>query len=306
MFFFVMELSIVFPAYHEEKSIVHVLHRTKRVLANMPISSEIIVVDDGSTDKTAALARAEGVCLISHKRNKGYGAALQTGFAAAKGKILCCLDADGTYPPEEIPLLYHYFVTHDVEMVSGARLLGKCKGMPLIRKVGNHLLSLIASFLLGKRIHDLASGMRIIKKETLHDLLPLSDDLDFTVRMILKAAARRMKFKELPIQYDERDGLSKLSISKHGHMFFQSILYVTRDYKPLRLFVPVSFFFLSLAFLNAAQLFLRRLFGELTFSLTNGLVITGGLAIFGLQIFFFGVLADMIASIREEKNNKGK
>src|SRR3989338_3818425 len=189
MFFFVMDVSIIFPAYHEEKSIVHVLRRTKKVLATMPISSEIIVVDDGSTDKTATLAREEEVRVISHKRNKGYGAALQTGFAAAKGKILCCLDADGTYPPEEIPLLYHYFVTHDVEMVSGARLLGKCKGMPFIRKVGNHILSFIASFLLGKRIHDLASGMRLIKKEALHDLFPLSNDLDFTVRMMLKAAA---------------------------------------------------------------------------------------------------------------------
>jgi glycosyltransferase involved in cell wall biosynthesis len=294
------KLSVIFPAYNEEKGIVDVILRTKDVLKKMKISSEIIVVDDGSRDQTAALAQGQKVVVLSHKRNKGYGAALLTGFVAANGEIVCCLDADGTYPPEEIPKLLHYFETRDLDMISGARLLGKCKGMPFIRKVGNIILSWIASLLLGRKIHDLASGMRLLKKKTLMDLLPLSNELDFTVRMMLKAAAKRMRFKEVAIRYDERSGASKLQVSKHGKMFFQSILYVTRDYRPLRLFLPVSFIFIFIAVLNAGQLLIRRILGELTTSLTNGLVITGGLLLLGIHIFIFGILADMIASLKDK------
>lgn len=296
-----MKLSIIFPAYNEEKGITETILRTKRVLDAMKIPSEIIVVDDGSTDKTAEIARKLNIKLLSHPRNKGYGAALTSGFTMAKGDILCCLDADATYPPEEIPRLYKYLLEHDVEMISGARLLGKAKGMPFIRKIGNRVLSFIATILLGKKIYDLASGMRLFKRSMLEDILPLSNDLDFTVRMTLKAAAKKIKFKELPIRYDERSGTSKLSISHHGRMFFHSIIYVTRDYNPLRLFVPISLFFILLAVFNMSQLFVRRLFGEVSISLTNGLVITGMLGLFGLQILFFGVIADMIAHIRNNK-----
>ncbi len=297
---YLMKLSVILPAYNEEKGIVTVILRTKEVLKRMNVSSEIIVVNDGSDDRTAILAQVHGVTVLSHKRNKGYGTALQTGFLAAKGDIICCLDADGTYPPEEIPKLYHYLITRDVDMVSGARLLGKCRGMPFIRKIGNHILSLFASLLLGRRIYDLASGMRLLRKETLVALLPLSNDLDFTVRMTLKSAAKKMPFKEIPIRYDERAGSSKLSISRHGKMFLQSILYVTRDYLPLRLFVPISIFFILFAFFNAIQLLTRRILGEMTMSLTNGLIITGGFLFLGIQIFFFGILADMIASLKEK------
>ncbi len=296
-----MDLSVIFPAYNEESGIFGVLQKTKKILQQMDISYEIIVVNDGSKDKTAEKAQAAGVCVISHTNNKGYGAALLTGFTAAKGKILCCLDADGTYPPEEIPGLYHYLITRDMEMVSGSRLSGACRGMPFIRKVGNYTLSWIATIMLGKRIYDLASGLRVFKKNMLQDILPLSNDLDFTVRMTLKSAAKKIRFKELPIRYDERSGESKLSVSKHGRMFFQSILYVTRDYNPLRLFVPISIFFITLAFFNILQLAIRRIGGEVSISLTNGIVITGILGLFGLQILFFGVIADMIASI---KNNR--
>jgi glycosyltransferase involved in cell wall biosynthesis len=301
-FFFSMRLSIIFPAYNEEKGIQECLQRTKKVLAALPFSSEIIVVDDGSKDKTFLFAKQEKVNVIKHTRNKGYGAALLTGFSAAKGEILCCLDADGTYPPEEIPKLYSFLVTHDVEMVSGARLLGACKGMPTVRKFGNHILSFIASILLGKKIYDLASGMRLIYRKTLfEEVLPLSQDLDFTVRMTLTCAAKKIKFKEIPIAYHDRKGISKLHISTHGNMFLQSILYITRDYNPLRLFVPISFGFIIIGIINIVQLLLRRLMGELSTSLTNGLVITVAFILFGIQVLFFGILADMIVTIKQKR-----
>ncbi len=172
--------------------------------------------------------------------------------------------------------------------------------MPFIRRIGNIILTTCATLLIGKKIHDLASGMKVFKKSILNEILPLSDDLDFTVQMTLKTAAKNIKFKELPISYEERKGMSKLYISTHGKMFLKSIIYITRYYNPLRLFIPLSLFFIGLAFLNLLQLAARRIMGEMSISLTNGLVITGLLTFFGLQIFFFGVLADMIASLRNK------
>ena len=234
--------------------------------------------------------------------NKGYGASLKDGFDAATGNVLCCLDADSTYPPEEIPKLYHYFLSHpDTDMVVGSRLKGHCKGMPLIRKIGNKILAKFASIMLKTNIVDLASGMRVISKKKYKTLLPLSDELDFTVKMTLKCAAKKMKMAEIPIDYDERRGDSKLSATKHGYMFFKTILHITRDYDPLRIFLPLSLFFMILGFISAIQLLVRRIILGLSLELTNGIIIAGVLILFGFQIFFFGILADIIINKNELK-----
>ena len=291
-----MELSVVIPAFNEERGIGATLDELKAVLKSMAGSSEIILVDDGSSDRTAAIALAKGVKVISHSTNRGYGAALAAGFSAAKGRVLACLDADGTYPPSELPKLYAALRKSGAEMVVGSRMAGKNEGMPLLRKFGNRILSNFASFMLGVRVSDLSSGMRVLPKETLQKLLPLSHELDFTVNMTLEAASQKMLVVEVPIDYRHRAGESKLSASRHGLMFLKSIIRVVRDYEPLRLFLPISGFFVLVGVLGMLQLLARRLGGEQSTSITNGLIVTGALVLFGLQIFFFGIIADMIAS----------
>ncbi|MBW3015143.1 glycosyltransferase family 2 protein [Candidatus Woesearchaeota archaeon] len=289
-------LSIVLPALNEERAIGKTLDRINRMLELSKIDAEVIVVNDGSKDRTAEIAKNKGAKVISHKRNLGYGAALRHGFQAAKGKIICSLDADSTYPPEEIPKLYKIYLKRNVDMVVGSRMLSGAKGMPLIRKIGNKLLATFASIMLKTRIVDLSSGMRVISKEDVSKLFPLTDELDFTVKITLEYAAQKKRILEVPIKYEERKGKSKLSSTKHGYMFAKNILHITRDYNPLRIFIPISLFFIITGAIWVLNLIVQRLLFGVSINLTNGLVVTGAWILFGFQIFFFGILADMIAS----------
>jgi len=152
----VCKLSVVIPALNEEDSIVHVSERvlaTREMLAAIGVDQlELIVVDDGSTDRTPELVREmAGVRLIEHEKNRGYGAALKSGFFAAEGDLIGFLDADGTYPPESFPELCQCALAGN-DLVIGNRMSGKKSGMPAVRKLGNRLFAVLVSVI--SRSHD--------------------------------------------------------------------------------------------------------------------------------------------------------
>src|SRR6266542_3846389 len=125
-------LSVVIPAYNEENGIAEI---ASRVLGVERL--ELLVVDDGSMDRTAEVAAGvPGVCLIRHPKNKGYGAALKTGFSKASGELIGFLDADGTYPPEYFPQLCQAALK-GIDLVIGSRMAGEDSQMPFTRRVGN-------------------------------------------------------------------------------------------------------------------------------------------------------------------------
>ena len=233
-------LSVVIPAYNEEEGIADIV---KRVLAVQPaldrvgISGlELIVVDDGSADRTAEIASAsEGVRLIRHERNRGYGAAIKTGFGAARGQLVAFLDADGTYPPESFPELC-VKALNGADLVVGSRRSGSASEMPLVRRVGNLLWSSLVSILGNRRVADPASGMRVIRRTALAQLSPLPDGLNFTPVMTTRAVHERLTMVEVPIEYKERTGRSKLSVLRDGARFLQTILWTSLNYNPVRIF----------------------------------------------------------------------
>src|SRR5574341_2063611 len=143
-------LSVVIPAYNEEKGIADIAHRVLAVregLSNVGVSLELLVVDDGSRDKTAQLAsKIEGVRLIRHPTNRGYGAALKTGFGEASGELIGFLDADGTYPPEYFPQLCEVAL-NGADLVIGSRMAGADSKMPLTRRIGNFFFANLLSLL---------------------------------------------------------------------------------------------------------------------------------------------------------------
>jgi glycosyltransferase involved in cell wall biosynthesis len=155
-------LSIVIPAYNEENGIKEI---ATRVLAIEPALREIgmkglelLVVDDGSKDRTAEVAsNIPGVRLIRHPRNKGYGAALKTGFSKATGELIAFLDADGTYPPEYFPKLC-CAAMDGADLVIGSRMAGEDSKMPLTRRVGNFFFANLLSLLGRQKVTDSASA----------------------------------------------------------------------------------------------------------------------------------------------------
>jgi hypothetical protein len=210
-------------------------------LSDIGLGLELIVVDDGSRDRTGAIVRQyERVRLLRHDPNRGYGAALKTGFAAGCGELLAFLDADGTYPPESLPELCQKALD-GADVVVGSRRSGAASGMPVVRKVGNFIWANLVTLLSGRRVVDPASGMRVFRRTALDRLYPLPDGLNFTPVMSTRAVHEGLNFVEIPMPYEERRGRSKLSVVKDGLRFLQTIVWTAMTYNPARLLGGVGF-----------------------------------------------------------------
>ena len=296
-------LSVVIPAYNEEDGIAAIVERVLAVrepLAAVGMDLELIVVDDGSGDRTAEITRCyDGVTLVCHGQNAGYGAALKTGFARARGEWLGFLDADGTYPPEHFPQLCQAALEQEADLVIGSRMAGADSQMPAVRRVGNILWSVLVSLLGNHRVGDPASGMRVLRREALTRLYPLPDGLNFTPVMSTRAIHEGLNMVEVAIPYRERVGHSKLSVVGDGTRFLHSIVWTALSYNPVRILGAIGLAAMMLSVLVAASLVTVRLRGASTlspwgvFSLFTGMV----LGVTGVSIFALGATFNYLVSL---------
>ena len=232
-------LSVVIPAYNEEHGIAEIAARVLSVEPALKQAGverlELLVIDDGSRDRTAeAVQNIPGVSLIRHPKNKGYGAALKTGFSKASGELIGFLDADGTYPPEYFPQLCQVAL-NGADLVIGSRMAGEESKMPVTRRVGNFFFANLLTLLSQQKVTDSASGMRVFKREILRKIYPLPDGLNLTPVMSTRALHEGIRIREVPIPYSERVGRSKLSVIRDGSIFMQSMLWTVLSYNPVRI-----------------------------------------------------------------------
>jgi glycosyltransferase involved in cell wall biosynthesis len=228
------------PAYNEEQGVGLQIERIRQVMAASGCEFEIIVVDDGSTDGTAGVAREHDVHLIRKRYNRGYGAALKTGIAASKCEWILIIDADGTYPVDAIPQLLKSVPEFD--MVVAARI-GKKVHIPLVRRPMKWVIGRLANYLAGQSIPDLNSGMRIFRKTLaaqFEHLLPSGFSFTTTITMALLLNEYDVLF--IPIDYDKRVGFSKVR-SRHVYDFLLAILRTALCFNPLRFFLPFGLLF---------------------------------------------------------------
>jgi len=296
-------LSVVIPAYNEENGIAQTVRRVLAVrndLARVGIEQlEVLVVDDGSRDQTAQIAsNIEGVRLIRHAHNQGYGAALKTGFREAQGELIGFLDADGTYPPEYLPRLCEEAM-NGAELAIGSRMAGADSQMPLTRRVGNLFFASLLSVVGRQHVTDSASGMRLFRREVLERIFPLPDGLNLTPVMSARAIHEGIRIAEVPIPYSERVGRSKLSVVRDGSIFLHSILWTVLMYNPVRILGLIGLAGMGLAALVAAGLVVARLSGITTLgpwvvaSVYAALV--SGVA--GISVFSLGVTFNYLVSL---------
>jgi hypothetical protein len=238
--------SIIIPAYNEEQAIGPTLDRCLALahddaLADLTAQVEVIVVNDGSRDRTrdVVLTRGDGVRLVEHEHNRGYGAALKSGFRAARGEILGFLDADGTCDPAAFPALLRRLRVGGADLVVGMRLTESTR-MPFIRRLGNRFYAALITALTGRAVRDAASGMRVFHRRILDSLFPLPNGLSFTTAMSTKAIYEHLTLEEVPIPYAERAGRSKLNVVKDGLAFLRVILTLVLLYSPLTIFTGVA------------------------------------------------------------------
>jgi len=237
-----MNLAIVIPALNEEKSIENIITRclsAKEYITSHSIvkSVEITVVSDGSTDNTVAIASGfkDSIKVIVFEKNKGYGAAIKEGWAQSGAELLGFLDADGTCDPLFFSDLCNLLVNENADIALGSRL-NENSQMPLIRRIGNTCYSLLLSMVSFQKIKDTASGMRVVRKKSLHRIMPLPDGLHFTPAMSARAIlSEDLKIVEKDMPYKEREGRSKLSVMKDGIRFLNIILKMIFLYQPYKI-----------------------------------------------------------------------
>lgn len=296
-------LSVVIPAYNEETGIEEIVRRvlaTREQLAGVGVGHlELLVVDDGSRDRTAEIIAAiDGVRLIRHPANKGYGAALKTGFSHARGELIGFLDADGTYPPEFFPQLCQEALK-GVELVIGSRMAGAESRMPLARRIGNLFFAGLLSLVGRQRVSDSASGMRVFRREALERIYPLPDGLNLTPVMSTRAIHEGIRMAEVPIPYSERLGRSKLSVVRDGSVFLQSIIWTVLTYNPVRILGAIGLAGVAIAGLVAAGLVAARLSGITSLGAWGVFALFAALVagVTGISVFALGSTFNYLVSL---------
>jgi glycosyltransferase involved in cell wall biosynthesis len=277
-------VSIVIPALNEAADIGDVVARLRGAAS----WREVIVVDDGSSDETAARARDAGACVVRHPYNKGNGAAVKSGIRHAAGDYVLIVDADGQHAPEDSMRLAARLGEYD--LVVGARA-PSTQATPG-RRAGNALLNMLASYLTGRPIPDLTSGFRGARRECLVEflhLLPNGFSTPTTTTLAFLRAGYNVAFE--PIDARRRVGNSHIRFARDGARFFLILLKIITIFSPLRIFVPLSL--LSLAVGCAYGLWTVTASGRIA----NGAVV---LILFAALVFLVGLVSEQISSLRFE------
>lgn len=235
-------ISIILPAYNEEKTLKETVERVKKVMSGIGYKYEIIAVNDCSKDNSGLiLDKIKGIKVIHHIVNKGYSSSLKTGIKNAKGNWIVITDADGTYPVEDIPKLLKYIDNYD--MVVGARVAKHVK-IPILRKPAKWLLNKVGNYVTSRKIPDLNSGLRVFKKELALEFWNLFPErFSFTITITMVSLTNGYDVKYIPINYYKRKGKSTIHPFKDFLGFGRILLKMALFFKPLKVFVPFSLLF---------------------------------------------------------------
>lgn len=281
-------VSIIIPAYNEEEGIAAMLDELTEAMAESHSVYEVIVVDDGSTDRTAQLVRGKGVMLLQHPLNRGYGAALKTGIHHARYDTVVMTDADGTYPSKAIPMLVHDVGEYD--MIVGART-GENVCIPVVRRLAKWFLTKLANYMAGVQIPDLNSGLRVMRRAAvLRFLGMLPSGFSFTSTITLAMLTNDYNVKYVPIDYRRRVGKSKFRPIQDTGNFLSLVIRTILFFNPLRVFLPIGLLLLTLGVL---KIFYDGIMYN--FSIRGSTIV---ILMTAFQVLVLGLVADLIVAQR--------
>lgn len=279
------KVTVLLPAYNEELTI----GETVRIIKELYPQFEVLVVDDGSADRTRGEALEAGARVESHPYNIGNGAAIKTGLRCAHGKWVVMMDADGQHDPIDIARLLEHRDSYD--MVIGARSLSS--ETALHRDAANWFYNRLASYVTKFRVEDLTSGFRLVNKEIAKKyiyLLPNTFSYPSTLTLALLRSGRSLKY--LPIKVRARKGKSKIKLFRDGVRFFLIITKISTLFSPLRIFLPISFLFFLIGILYYGYTFaIAHRFSNMSALLFSSAVI----------IFMMGLVSEQISQMRYDR-----
>ncbi len=283
------ELSIIIPALNEEEGIGPAL----RELAAAVPAAEIIVVDDGSTDETGAVARAvQGVTVLTHARNRGYGAALKTGMRAASRDLVAWYDADGQHRPEDLIRAVEETVGGPHDLVIGVR--GKDSAKQRERALGKAVLFFVARVISREKVPDLNSGLRCFRRDALIRYLHLlPDGFSASTTTTLMMIKRGYRVGYVPIVAKERVGKSTVKIVRDGLRTLQLIIRIVVLFEAFKVFTVLGLGLLIPGLVYGLLVAAIRHEGFPT--------LAGTVVVSGLLTFFIGIVADQVVELRKER-----
>ena len=224
------KISIIVPVFNDRSALKEFIVSLKRIIAELDIPHEYIVVDDGSTDGTSDELKKNNIPFLRHDINLGYGAALKTGINRAQGDIICIIDGDNTYSPGDIKRLIQY--VDEFDMVVGARIKDAKRNFIFYQRWAKYLVCLLLRLLFRKEVPDINSGLRLFKKdiaEKYYSLLP--DGFSFTASITLIMLLAGYKIKYVPIGYFKRTGKAKVKVIGYTFNFIRSYLKILSGFK---------------------------------------------------------------------------
>jgi glycosyltransferase involved in cell wall biosynthesis len=286
-----MNISIILPCYNEADSLRSLLPKLQKNQAQ----AEIIVVDDGSSDDSVAVAQAAGVTVLSHRYNMGNGAAIKTGARAAKGDVLVFMDADGQHQTQDIERLLKR-LDEGYDMVVGARDAGSQASFA--RLIANSIYNRLGTWMVGHQIKDLTSGFRAVRAEKFREflsLLPNTFSYPTTITMAFFRAGYLICYE--PIKAHKRIGKSHIKLVRDGLRFLLIIFKVGTLYAPLKMFGPLSFLF----FFTGVSYYIYTFMSEGRFTNMGAVLL-----IASLLIFLIGLVSEQITQLLYVQSQKNK
>ncbi|MBS1517299.1 MAG: glycosyltransferase family 2 protein [Bacteroidetes bacterium] len=272
-------ISVVIPAFNEGSVIAMTVFDIKKVAEMNNLENvEIIVVDDGSTDRTAEMSEKAGAVTIRHPHNIGYGKSLKDGIEAASNDTIVISDADGTYPLEMIPILVSEY-NKGFDMVVGARQ-GENYDESFKKKILRLILKKLVEFSAGRKIDDINSGLRVFsKKEIVPFFSKLCNTFSFTTSLTLAYMMNAKYVKYIPIDYKKREGKTKVKLFRDSMRTMQFIVEAILFYNPIKIFIVFCASLLIFAGFNFILSLIFRM--PITFYLGLGSIL--------LSILMFGM-----------------
>jgi len=290
-----MKVVVTIPAYNEEKTIGQLISGIKRVMSSTKYNYEVLVVDDGSRDRTADIARNAGAVVYSHPMNYGLAETFRTELQQCLklgADTIVHIDADCQYLPEDIPKLLKE-IENGYDLVLGSRFKGRIEYMPFVNRIGNKAFSMVISNITRTRITDAQTGFRAFTRKVAEEIR-LTSDHTYTQEQIIRAIKQKFRIIEVPVYFARRRGRSRLIKNPLGYAFraWINILRVYRDYEPLKFFGLIGIFIMSIGTVIGLYLvylhFTSGIVGHFPLIMLCVLVLS-----VGLQILLFGFMADM-------------
>ena len=292
-----MKITIGIPAFNEEKNIARIITQLKKV------SDSIIVCDDGSSDMTAEISKQLGAIVISHKSNKGYGAAINSLFLKAKElgtEVLVTFDADGQHRIEDIPAVIEPIMNNEAEIIIGSRFLyTESEDMPGYRKVGIKIITKVTNLSIKKNLTDSQSGFRAYSMKALQEITPSDEGMGVSTEILIKANNIGLKIAEVPIKVNYSGDTSTHDPVSHGISVILSTIKFTAIHNPLKFYgIPgIIFLIIGLGFVT----WTIQIYSQTQEIITNVSLIGIGSIVLGAIFLMTAIILFSIITVASEK-----